>query len=62
VTGSAGIHKKPSLLHLNGNPNIQGIGKYPTGEGRFPGTVNVGNHFQRVFVKNSNGSFIHPNI
>ena len=57
------IHKKSSFGPLSGNPNIQGIGKYPpTGDGRFPGTVNVGNHFQRVFVKNSNGSFIHPNI
>jgi hypothetical protein len=51
-----------SLVPLYGNQNIQGIGNIPAGDGRFPGTVNTGIHFQSVSVTGIKGSFKHPNM
>lgn len=40
--------KNPSLTHLNGYPKIHGIGRYPNGEGRFPGILSRGIPFPIV--------------
>jgi len=54
-----GTHKKPSVGHLNGNPNIHGAGIYQPGDGQLPGIVNTG--IQSPIVLVSGGRSKHPN-